>query len=246
MALIFTRTAPLGGLFLRLVTARPVVSLLERVGASPHGVRQGPPVPAVALTFDDGPHPAWTPRVLDALDAGGAKGTFFVVGRWAEKHPDILRDARKRGHEIGTHLWSHQRDAVRSDWRFREELEKSRALLESLLGEPLVWLRYPYGVRGSQRTSIVESAHGLRVAHWTASSHDTRLRDPADIVARASSALRPGAILLLHDRLADAGPDLPAPYVAERGALVAALPDLLRIVKDRGFEALTLSDLFKR
>ena len=229
---------------LRVATARPVVSILHALGASKNGVRQGPRVPAAALTFDDGPHPEWTPRVLDALSEAGARATFFVLGRHAAECPEVIREARRRGHEIGTHLYTHDRGTVRSDADFARELAESREIIEQAIGEPIRWLRFPYGERGHQRLRNVERDHGLRVAHWTASSHDSRLRDPAAIVARAAAGLRPGAILLFHDRLADAGPDLPARYVASRDASIAALPGLFRVMSRRGLAAVTMSELF--
>ena len=157
--------------------------------------------PEIALTFDDGPHPEWTPRVLDALDRVGAKATFFVVGRSASLHAAIVRDARRRGHEIGTHLYSHDRRTVFDDRAFRSELTRSKEELESLLGEPLRWLRFPYGERGRQDPRAI-GAHGLRprigrTACTTASSPG------GAVVARFRAGLRAGAIVLLHDALAD-------------------------------------------
>lgn len=217
------------------------VSALARDGA----LSQGPGVrPEVALTFDDGPHPRYTPAVLDALDAAGAKATFFVVGSAVEAHPELVRGAHARGHEIGTHLFSHARETVLDAAAFEAELERCRARLEDLLGEPLRWLRFPYGERGRQRCREVERRYGLRAAHWTYSSLDSRAQTPDEVTRRVSSGLRRGAIVLLHDALADAD-RVQAPYVADRSATVLALPRIGAILHERGLRAVTLSDLVR-
>ena len=239
----------LSDLTVRFGTARPMIALYGAFGALFHafgandGVRQGPNVPAIAITFDDGPQPEWTPRMLDALDAANARATFFVVGRCVDEHPEVVRDAHRRGHEIGTHLWSHDRSVVADDARFTEELKNSLNRVQSITGAPVRWLRFPYGEAGKQQRDRIEREHGVRVAHWTSSSHDSMLADPNAIVARSVAGLRRGAILLMHDRLAD-GPNVEPPYRDERDASVAALPMILEAARARGLDAVTLSALF--
>lgn len=227
---------------LRLTTQPPVVrwvSELARDGA----ISQGPGRrPEVALTFDDGPHPRFTPAVLDALDRAEAKATFFVVGTAVEAHPELVREARARGHEIGTHLFSHERGTVYDAARFEEELKRCKEQLEALLGEPLRWLRFPYGERGNQRCREVERRHGVRAAHWTYSSLDSRAKTSGEVTSRVALGLRRGAIVLLHDALADAD-RVQAPYVADRSATIAALPGIGALLRERGLRAVTLSDL---
>lgn len=227
-----------------VVATRPsVVALVERfVRASAKS--QGPSTrPNIAITFDDGPHPMWTPKVLDALDVAKAKATFFVVGRNVAAHPDLVKETRRRGHEIGTHLFSHDRNTVNDDGRFADEVKQSRDILEALLGEPLRWLRFPYGAPGKQRPNAIRRQFGLETAHWTYSSHDGMLTRPKDILDRVSAGMRPGAILLMHDALADEG-SLPSSYVAARDATVQALPQVGDLLAARGLAAVTLSELF--
>jgi len=232
----------LESLGVRVGTSRAMIALYAAFGGN-DGVRQGPAVRGFALTFDDGPHPLWTPRVLDALDAANARATFFVVGRCVDEHPDLVRDAHRRGHEIGTHLWSHDRATVDDDARFDEELKRSVDRVQSITGARVRWLRFPYGDSGRQRRARIERTFDVRVAHWTSSSHDSKLADPSAVVARAVAGLRPGAILLMHDRLAD-GPSVEAPYREPRDATVAALPQILDTARARGLEAMTMSVLF--
>ncbi len=229
-------------LALRIATQRRIVSLVERF-VRKDALSQGPPARLeVALTFDDGPHPEWTPKVLDVLARAAVKATFFVVGRRVAEHRDVVMETSRRGHEIGMHLYSHERGVVKDDGRFEEELRRSAGELEALLGEPVRWLRFPYGERGRQRPRDIFRAHGVRTAHWTFSALDGTLRDPADVAARVRAGLRPGAIVLLHDALADEHA-LPPPYVRERDATVAALPLIFDTLRARGLKAVTMSEL---
>jgi peptidoglycan/xylan/chitin deacetylase (PgdA/CDA1 family) len=207
-------------------------------------VCQGPEAPpAVALTFDDGPDPRWTPGILDALARGPepARATFFCVGAAAERHPRLVRQAAAAGHEVGTHLWTHGREVVSNDEQFADELRRSRALLEPLAGRPVRHLRFPYGAHGRQR-AVRLAPHQVRAVHWTVSGHDSRLADPAAIVARVASALRPGAIVLLHDAIADE-PYIRPPYLRTRAATVAAVPGILAAARERGLIPVTVAEL---
>jgi peptidoglycan/xylan/chitin deacetylase (PgdA/CDA1 family) len=233
----------LSDLAVTLASRRAIVRLVERF-ARRSAVSQGKgDRRSVAITFDDGPHPVWTPKVLDALDEAAAKATFFVVGKCAARHPALVIEARRRGHEIGTHLYSHDRRTVFDDRRFEEEVKRSKAELESMLGEPIRWLRFPYGERGRQRPREVKRAHGLDTAHWTYSSHDGKLADPADVVSRVRAGLRPGVIVLMHDALVDEH-TLRPPYTASRDATVAAIPQIGALLRERGLSSVILSELF--
>jgi peptidoglycan/xylan/chitin deacetylase (PgdA/CDA1 family) len=211
---------------------------LTRGGAVCQGSEQRP---VFALTFDDGPDPRWTPGILEALAQGEAKATFFCVGNAAERHPRLVRQVAANGHEIGTHLWTHDRTTASDDVRFTDELTRSRVLLESLAGRPVRHLRFPYGAHGRQRAERLRG-HQVRAVHWTFSGHDSRLAHPAAIVARVAAALRPGAIVLLHDAIADE-PYIRPPYLPTRAATVAAVPGILAAARARGLTPVTVADL---
>jgi peptidoglycan/xylan/chitin deacetylase (PgdA/CDA1 family) len=223
------------------MTGRLPIALAARFGRGGAVCQGDGRRPLVALTFDDGPDPRWTPAVLEALARQQARATFFCVGRAAERHPDLVRQAAAAGHEIATHLWSHHRQTVTRDDHFAAELGRSVALLSSLAGRPVRHLRFPYGVHGRQSAGTV-SRHGLRAVHWTVSSHDSRLSDPATIVARVAPALRPGAIVLLHDAIADEA-EIRPPYLATRQATIAALPALLAATRARALTPVTVDEL---
>jgi peptidoglycan/xylan/chitin deacetylase (PgdA/CDA1 family) len=231
----------LSELAVTIASKRPIVALVSRLAR--HGMlSQGPSGRrAIALTFDDGPDATWTPRVLDRLDELGAKATFFVVGRNVANYPEIVRETRARGHEIGTHLTTHTRAVAHDDAAFARELRASLTQLGDLLGEPVRWLRFPHGDVGAQRPRKVLAAFGVEAVHWTFSGHDGFASAP-EVVTRVACGLRPGAIVLLHDCLAD-GATVPPPYVASREATVRALPGILATARARGLEAVTLSAL---
>jgi len=230
-------------LALRIASRRPVVSLVERFARGRMASQGIEGISAVALTFDDGPHPVWTPKILDVLDAGSARATFFVVGRRAKEHAAVVRDAHTRGHEIGIHLYSHDRKTVYDDRLFDEEVRRSRDELAGILGEPVRFLRFPYGERGAQDPRRIAERYGLRAVHWTYSAHDGFYGDSEAVVRRVRAGLRPGVILLLHDALADEGPNLVAPYKAERNVTLDALPKIFALLRSRALGAVTLSTL---
>ncbi len=225
----------------RVTTARPMCGLVTRLfrGGS---VSQGPRCTgAVALTFDDGPDPEWTPRVLDTLAEEGARATFFVVGALARRHPEIVRRAAAEGHEIAMHLYSHTRGVASDDVRFRDELRETSQVLADLVGHEPKYLRFPYGDRGRQRPRELRK-RGVEVVHWTFSSHDSFLTDGDQVVRRVRMLLRPGAIVLLHDCVAD-WETTTSKYSRSRRVTIDALPAVLGVVRQRGLAPLTLSAL---
>ena len=205
---------------------------------------QGPgDEPKVALTFDDGPHPRWTSLLLDELERQGLTATFFVVGRCVAEHPSIVREARRRGHEIGTHLYWHRRTSGVHRQALLDEIARSRDELEQVLGERISFLRFPYGERGGLSSRVIQRNFGLRSVHWTFSSLDSRARQPSEIVKRVSSWVRPGAVVLMHDCLADEHESLPERYNPDRTAVLACIPALRNLLDQAGLEAVTLSQL---
>jgi peptidoglycan/xylan/chitin deacetylase (PgdA/CDA1 family)/uncharacterized membrane protein YbhN (UPF0104 family) len=190
--------------------------------------------PVVAITFDDGPSPDTTPRVLDALRAADAHATFFILGRHAEQHPEIVQRIAREGHEIANHTYGHgilvfasQRDIT------RELLRTHRLLLESGTRPPRLF-RAPHGFRNPYVVRVARRL-GYRVVGWTKGVFDTA-RPGADVIAeRSRKALRPGAILLLHD--ADGNGD------GDRSQTADALPQILRDVQEAGLRTVTVSEL---
>lgn len=198
----------------------------------------------VALTFDDGPHPRFTPQLLDTLERTGLIGTFFVVGRNGAAHPEIVRETRRRGHEVGTHLYWHRRPSGGDVARVHEEIARSRAELEELLGESIRLLRFPYAERCGLNARAIRGKHNLELVHWTFSSHDSRARSESEIMQRITPRLRSGAIVLMHDCLADEMQGLPALYNADRTALLGSIPLIGRLLAEQDLRPVTVSEFF--
>jgi peptidoglycan-N-acetylglucosamine deacetylase len=157
-----------------------------------------------ALTFDDGPNPIWTPRLLDALAAHGVPASFFMVGQRAVEQKDLVRRVVAEGHLIGLHSWTHPSLARCSAARIREELTRSKDAIEQITGQPVRFLRPPFGARRPAVFSVARSL-GLTTVLWNAMTSDWSERSVDKIVARQCAKIdrlaRQGwaANVVLHD-----------------------------------------------
>jgi len=154
---------------------------------------------AVVLTFDDGPDPVVTPAVLDALDARGAKATFFCIGEHAARHRALAAEIAQRGHRLENHSYSHRNGFFfHLPGTLDSEIGRCQEELVRASGRQPSFFRAPAGVR----SPLLESAlarNGLRLASWTRRGFDTVTRDPAAVAGRLSRNLRAGDVVLLHD-----------------------------------------------
>jgi peptidoglycan/xylan/chitin deacetylase (PgdA/CDA1 family) len=192
----------------------------------------------VALSFDDGPDPEVTPRVLDALAKYDTRATFFAIGRSLAARPQLARDIVAAGHELGNHSWRHSRFQSLFSRREQErEIEYCARAIGALTGarsQPLY--RPPMGIKSPPLARAAQRRQ-LTLVAWSLHSHDSRLSDPEAIARRVLSRLRPGDIVLLHD-----GHDLPNRH---RPASARAVPGILRGMRDRGLEGVTVSELLR-
>lgn len=180
---------------------------------------------AVALTFDDGPHPEGTPAVLEVLREREATAIFFLCGEQVERDPGLAAEIRAAGHTAALHGYRH-RNALRLTPRtFVEDLERGIASIEEATGLRPDLYRPPYGI--FSYPGIVEvRARGLEPLLWSRWGHDWRAdRPPEAIAAEASAGVRAGDVLLLHDADHYSEPD------CWRGT-VAALPAILDAIED--------------
>ncbi len=181
----------------------------------------------VALTFDDGPDPVWTPVILDALAAADAVATFFVLGPRVVAHPDLVRRAIAEGHEVGVHGWDHLRHPSSPRTTVAEDTRRTLAALEAVGVDP-VWWRLPWGLEAPWSAPLAAS-HELRLVGWTADTRDWSGLPAARMLERVTPALaHPDAIVLAHDGL---GPGARRDGAAETAALV---PDLVAAVRAAG------------
>ncbi|MDI3316915.1 MAG: polysaccharide deacetylase family protein [Bacillota bacterium] len=187
-----------------------------------------------ALTFDDGPDPASTPRFLEALARLEVPATFFMVGRRAVREPALVREAVAAGHELGNHTWSHRHAWSLGPAATLREIRDAAALLEDVSGRPVRYLRPPWGAF-NWAVWLGAAETGARLVLWSAVGDDWKASaTPASIVRRVEQGLRPGVIVLLHD----AGGAEGAP---ER--TLAALPELVDRIRAAGMELVPLARL---
>jgi peptidoglycan-N-acetylglucosamine deacetylase len=188
----------------------------------------------VALTFDDGPSPSSTPKVLDALSHFGARATFFLLGAKAEAHPDLVKAIHAAGHEIGLHGFTHDRLlSIRHPRQIGSDLERAGTVIESITGQRPHLFRPPVG-HVSPRTAVAARRLHLTLVGWTIRARDgLRGTSAASVAKRVLGQLGPGAIVLLHD-------------ASEREdfepAGVAALTGILAEAHRRGLACVTVSE----
>ena len=142
----------------------------------------------LALTFDDGPNPACTPRLLDTLASHKVHATFFLVGRYAEAEPHLVRRIQSAGHLIGNHSWSHPNLAITSARRVEEELTRTRDTLQQLTGAPVRYFRPPFGARRPVVLKIARSL-GMTPVLWNAITTDWSEPSHDKIAARLMSKI---------------------------------------------------------
>ncbi len=187
----------------------------------------------VAITFDDGPDPEWTPQVLDALEAAGARATFFLVGQRVEQHPELARRLVQAGHQVAHHSHSHRWDLM--FWRpaLLADFDAGLAALQAATERIPRFFRPPIGILAPEVVDAAQS-RGMQLTGWSVRPYDTRLREPDELVRRVASKVRDGSIVLLHDGAMRPGFTPPA---------VAALPFILGDLERRGLQAVTLAEL---
>ena len=156
----------------------------------------GQEIKYVALTFDDGPSPRCTPKLLDGLKERGVHATFFVVGCQMVKDPDIVIRMAAEGHQVGNHSYDHQELDKLSSGQAAEDLRRNDALLRQLLGEGEYWVRPPYGQLSDQERGALT----VPVINWSVDTEDWKSKDAEKILDIIYRDTGDGDIVLLHDR----------------------------------------------
>jgi peptidoglycan/xylan/chitin deacetylase (PgdA/CDA1 family) len=190
----------------------------------------------VALTFDDGPDPTYTPPILDLLHAWNAPATFFVVGIHAQRYPALVHEEVADGYTIGNHTMYHLDLTKLSPADVQDAISSAASTLRAVTGSPCLWLlRPPYGHYDPTVISAA-TAQGFTSVVWDLDGLDWTSPGPAFIANRIIGGLHAGAIILLHDGSPDFQP-------ADRSQTVAALPAVLAALRARGLRPVTLPTL---
>lgn len=180
----------------------------------------------VGLTFDDGPDPEITPRVLDLLDQADVRATFFCIGRRVEARPDLAAEIVRRGHRVENHTWSHPNAfACYPPAGLRREIQQAQDAIGRATGRVPTLFRAPAGLRNPLLERELHRA-GLTLASWTRRGYDIVEKDPAAVARRLLQDVEAGDVLLLHDGSALTGGGNPI--------VLDVLPRVLDEIVDRG------------
>ncbi|OYW38509.1 MAG: hypothetical protein B7Z45_04980, partial [Azorhizobium sp. 12-66-6] len=184
--------------------------------------------PYLALTFDDGPNPETTPKLLKMLRDRNIKATFFVLGTHASAYPDVLRQIAADGHEIGNHSWNHPQLPKLTVAGADKQVEDTSRAIEDATGAKTVLLRPPYGAMTPALQAHIAQKYGMTFIYWSVDPLDWKIRDGQSIYDQVLKNARPGSIVLAHDIHA---------------TTVAAMPRVLDALIAKGFKFATVSQL---
>lgn len=186
--------------------------------------------PVVAITFDDGPHPDITPQLLAILKAKKAKATFFILGKNAEAHPEVVQRISLEGHEIGNHTYSHQRMTRLSQDGLKAELLHTDTILYNITGQKPFLVRPPDNGYNADTVELSQQL-GYKFILWSVDTRDWANVSEAAILREVDKA-KPGDIILFHDGV------LPS-------HTVKALPQAIDLLQGKGLQLVTVNELLR-
>lgn len=201
--------------------------------------KRGPGRPEIALTFDDGPDPAYTPLLLDTLKQYNVKATFFVIGRKAKLYPDLLRRIQEEGHDIGIHNHRHISNWLLSPSQMEEQLDRSAESVSSIIGKPVTLYRPPWG---HFNPYTLTKASRFETIMWTSIPGDWKKKMTAEQLANKLRYARSnGAIITLHDSGDTFGAYEKAPLT-----MIDSLHLFLSDDESNAFKFVTVNTLFRK
>lgn len=184
--------------------------------------------PYIALTFDDGPSKANTPRLLDLLAQKGVKATFFLIGENARDNPDLVKREIAEGHEVGDHSWDHPDLSKKSDDVVRSQIQRTQDTIFQISGVKPKVLRPPYGAMTERQRKWVHDEFGVNIIIWEVDPLDWKRPGPAVVAQRILEHTKPGDIILSHDIHA---------------GTVDAMPQVIDGLLAKGYKFVTVSQL---
>jgi len=200
------------------------------------GLERGSPY--VALTYDDGPNDPWTLRLLEVLDRHSVKATFFVLGRFVQQKPQIVRALAAAGHVIANHSWDHPRLIFASNSELRRQVEQTQSAIFDACGLTPSLFRPPYGGRRPGTLSAVRKL-GLEPIMWNVTCYDWKATSADKVVAHAQRQIRGGDVILMHDGDQRA-------MGADRRHTVEASDRLISHYKQEGYEFVTIPEMMDK
>lgn len=151
------------------------------------------------FTFDDGPHPLYTPQVLEILERFQLKAIFFCIGQNAEKHPALIKKITEAGHELGNHTFHHAVSSTYTGWKdYLYEIELTTDILGKISGKKVRYFRPPFGITNPEIAKAIK-ASGLESMAWNIRTFDTVIRNPVRIAKKINRYWSEKSIILMHD-----------------------------------------------
>jgi peptidoglycan/xylan/chitin deacetylase (PgdA/CDA1 family) len=191
----------------------------------------------VALTFDDGPSPIWTPKILDELKKADVKATFFMLGEHVGRYPEIARRVAEEGHEIGNHTYDHNVLIYYKTDELEKEIRDTEKLIKNITGQTTRYFRPPKAWLTDMEKRKIEQM-GYKIVLWNLNSKDWVTFDDKYIIKYILRHIRPGDIILFHDSggvfTAEGG---------DRHETVRTIPELVEKLKERGYQFVTITEL---
>ena len=187
----------------------------------------------VALTFDDGPHPKYTPQILDILKSYGISATFFAVGENAELYPALIRRISAEGHEIGNHTYHHDHVGEMSIEALREDISSCNQALARVSGQKPRFFRPPEGVC-NQDVKEICGALDMTIVMWSVDTRDWAHTPIAEICRNVRENTKNGSIILMHD------------FIGKKSPTPEALRRIIPMLLELGFEFVTVSQLLEQ
>jgi len=193
----------------------------------------------VALTFDDGPSPIWTPQILDALKESGVKATFFMLGRHVEEYPEIARRVKDEGHDIGNHSYKHPNLLFYNKYQLKDEILKAEEVIKTATGVTTKYFRPPKAWLSKREKKKIKEM-GYEVILWSLNSKDWVTFDDKYIIRYLVKNVRPGDIILFHDSGGAFSVE-----GGDRHETVLTIPRLVEKLKEKGYRFVTITELLK-
>lgn len=182
----------------------------------------------IAITFDDGPHPIITSKVLKLLSDYNAKATFFCIGKHVETYPDVLKSIHDQGHLIGNHSFTHRYGIDFNKVKaWTAEIELTDIAIANVTGSKPKLFRPPFGVTTPNLAAALKQT-GHKAIGWNIRSYDTVLKNPNAVLKRITKNVKPGAVILLHDN---------------HDRIEFVLEQLLQFLKKQGYTMVTINEL---